>query len=251
MDESICVLSCEPKAILLYRDKKPFHLEEEILIEDIQSPHSIVSFRHSKRLYVTDKVEKCIWKITRTSKHVSKWLMDVDNPFTMSISDDNRMLVLRDTHPSSHLEFYASDAVLVQRLTLPAEIQMPLHAIQRPDGSLIISHWKKVLHGHGKWVIGRLTGDGQVVGQFCSQDKLQELQYPRHLCGDSNNRWLIVADYGNDRVILFDSKSLSWRQILLTNHENGVRLPRLCFDESNRQLIVGKFEGAVKVFAIN
>lgn len=251
LDESICVLGSEPKVILLYSDKLPFQLEEEILIEEIQSPHSIVSFRNSKRLYVTDKAQKCIWKINRASQHVGKWLLDIDNPFTMSLSNDNRMLVLRDTHPSSQLEFYAPDAVLVRRLLLPTEIQMPLHAIQRPDGDLIVSHWKKMLNGLGKWVISRLTSDGQLIRQFCPQDKLQELQYPRHLCEDSNNRWLFVADYGNDRVLLFDSKSLGWRQILVTNQENDVRLPRLCFDEANRHLFVGKFEGDIKVFAIN
>lgn len=242
LENSICILCCQPKIVCIYDNSVPFALSKEIPIDDIESPHSMASCKQSGSLYITDSGAKCIWKVSSNNFQPTLWLNGISRPFTLSFSaDESHLLSLRDGKDSSVLEIYGLGAVLVRSLSLPGSFHFPLHAVQLSNGNFVISHWKSEADTVGKWVISQLNSNGLLISQFSSSEKLQALQYPRHLVLDRNRQWLIVSDYGNNRVLLFSSKSLAWKQILLTREDDRIRLPRLCYDEANEMLIVGNF----------
>src|ERR1043165_5625674 len=62
----ICLrFSSDPNVIFVFEDRNPFKLQKKIDIKQIQDPYDIASSEKDNCLYVSDSIEKCVWKITR------------------------------------------------------------------------------------------------------------------------------------------------------------------------------------------
>lgn len=225
-----------PNSIQVYKDRDPFPPDGEIHIEEIQNPEDIASSAKTKCLYVSDMHDKCIWEITLDDHQVTKWLSNIDWPFTLSVSSDGYLLLLRDMHAQQRnvglLEIYGTEARLIRSLPLPPAIQRPLHAIQKPNGQFAIVH-RLMDRQSGQWVISHLTSAGQLIGHFIPKAE-SLLDWPFHMALDSEDDRLFVADYWNHRVILCDSFSGS--ETILKETIN--RPLRLYYDVKKKQLIV-------------
>jgi hypothetical protein len=239
LEDSIYLLSWMPNSIRVYKDEAPFHFHKEIHLEMIQNPEDIAANRETKCLYVSDMHDRCIWEIGLTpgDHKVTKWLSNIDMPFTLSMTIYNHLLLLRDNGKQPALEIYGTEATLIRGLWLPSAIQRPLHAIQKPNGQFIILH-RLMDRETGQWVISSLTNDGQLIGHFIPDSKsIGCLDWPFYMALDSEEDRLFVADYWNHRVIRSDSFSWSESETILTT--TTIRRPlRLYYDEKKKQLIV-------------
>ena len=254
LPNEIYVLCLIPNIVCCFEDRNPFRLQRNISITEIQSPWDIASSEKDNCLYVSDFVQKCVWKITReTSDHynIIKWLSTENAPFTMSSTQDGQLLLV--TQNSPNLWIYGSDAELIKSVQLPKEIGYPHHAVKTSMGNFIVIHFEKpetislpdsfpfasATPIARDFEVSEVSRDGQLITRSFIPEEIDYIIFPYYLSLDSDDR-VFVADKDNHRVILlgFD---LKWNRILCpAKEEVMIQLPwRLHFDEVNKQLIVG------------
>ena len=77
----------------------------------------------------------------------------------------------------------------------------------------------------------------------CLLRTFTDVESPRHLSLDSEGR-VLVADYGNDRILLLNSELQLQRVLIDTNSQLKLWRPeRLCYDELRSQLYVAHNRG--------
>lgn len=243
----------QSSSIRVYKDQNPFQLQTEILLEDVRLPHDIVAINESRCLYISDKDNKCIWKMTITDCHLRKWLQHVDDPFTMSLSNDDRVVIPRCGQPT-RLEVYAPNAALIHHIQLASEIVNIRHAVETPMRNFIILvQWTgrtlSMVEVASRWTVCEVNKEGHAVRSFEAVDDSQQLNNPYHLSLDWDDG-VFVVDYGSQTVVQFDS-DLKWRQILLSTYKNSLLKPlRLFFDQTARRLLVGQRGGTVSMYTV-
>lgn len=206
--------------ISVYEDQNAFRLKAEIHANDIKSAVDIVASEKSKCLYVTDSINNCIWKVTVDDHKVTRWLSDVEEPFTLSVTSDDHILKLCDGGHGCRLAMYGTDASTKGILTLSDCIQYPLHAVQKPSGQFIIMH-KASAGNVGPVIISQLTNDGRITRQYHLPDIGQCENYPWHIYLDLEKDRLLLAGCSEHGVILFDSTSHKCENIRFIEEESG------------------------------
>ena len=125
----------------------------------------------------------------------------------------------------------------LRRVPLPEHME-PLHAVESPTGTFIVSHENTELK---PWQVSEVNTEGQVLRQF-SGSPLSSLGWPYHIAVDSQGN-IFVADRGNDRILLLDAQ-LALRRVIIDEHQLNDKQPyRLCYKEQSGQLMVGFYEG--------
>src|SRR6218665_3850027 len=272
--------------IHVFEDRTPFCLQQEIEIKTITSVFDIGSCKKEYCLYISNFIDRCVWKIkieTDYKHKIFKWLITGYNPRTLSVSSDGQLMMVNNL--SSSLMIYGSDAELIRSIQLPIEIKNPQHAVETSIGNIIIIHTEKdevvgeadvrltkedkdhldrkvgkrvssVRQGTKKLIVSELTRDGQIViRRLIPSTETHEVNDPAYLSIDSDDR-VFVSDYSNNRVILLDS-DLQWNRILCPtseeNEDTRILLPNsLCYDEEMKQLIVGgEFRNQVNLYTLS
>ena len=246
LENKIYVLCYRPNSIRVFEDKIPFHLLHKIKIKDVKNPYDIGSSERSKCLYVSDEGNRCIWKITADDHRLTKLVTNIGEPFTLSVSSDDYLLILRRNQPNNQLETYRADGKLIRSISLPTDIKWSYHCIQKPTGEFVISHLDEKCR---QYVISQLTDDGQnIIGRFQSNESSF---YPLHLSLDYENNRLFAADYNKHKVSIIDSNSFQLKQILLMKEKHGISHPlRFFYDSKKQQLIVGHSDDKATVYEI-
>lgn len=253
VEDQIYVLDRSPNRIKVYEDQIGFRYITDIVLSGTNSPYDIVYSDETKSVYISDTSlrDGCIWVMsTLGGNRLTKWLTNVTYPFTLSLSSEGHHLLVLRGLTFRQLEIYTLRASLVRRLQLPPEIQSLHHVVQTSAGNFIIAH--QLNDEAGPWVMSQLTYGGQVINRFLPRNKSQALNQPHHMSLDLENSRLFVADYWNNRVILFDSSNLTWSQVLVSKEKHGIREPfRLFYDASKKHLFVAQLFGNVTVFEIS
>jgi len=182
-----------------------------------------------------------------TGEHqLTKWLTPVTKPYTLSLSNEGHLLVLRESQ--NILEVYSLNATLIHRLRLSQEVKDARHVVQTSIETFLLLH-RLNDSSSAPFVISELANDGHLVQRFVSRSQSEELSNPTYLSLDEDNNLLFVADYGNNRVVLFDSNVLTWKQVLLAN---GIHYPmRLLYDTNKKHLFVAQHHARVAVYKLN
>lgn len=241
----------QSSSVLVYNDQSPFQLQKEIVLEAVRLPKDIVASTELRCLYISDKDKKCIWKVTITDCRLREWLQGVEDPFTMSLSSDNMVVIPRCGQPT-RLEIYAPNAALFHHIQLSLEIENIRHAVEIPMRNFIILvQWTgRTLSGvwqAARWTVCEVNRVGHTVRSFEATDDSQQLNNPYHLSLDMYDG-VFVVDSGSHSVVQFDS-DLKWRQVLLSMYKNALLKPlRLFSDQNKRQLLVGQRGGTVSMF---
>lgn len=241
--------------IRVFNDVTSFCLQTNIEIKMIHAAADMESSEKDKCLYVSDLVEKCVWKIDREldDQYKSvKWLtLDDNESFSMSVSSDGHLHLLKAL--SCILTTYGSAAELLCSIKLLSGIQNPRRAMETAIGNFIILHQlmekEEIRESKSserntdlRWVVSEVTRDGQIAIRRFIASNSKQLTDPRCLSIDSDGR-VFVADR-ESKLILLDS-DLKWIQTLsrvneLKEDENEIRWPRsLFYDEEEKQLLVG------------
>lgn len=246
----IYVLCQWSKSIRVYDDASPFQLQSEIHLDGIRKPCDLAASDKNECLYMSDSLCKCIWKVDLDDKLVGKpdgqrpalWLDNASSPFTLSVTRDGHVITVTWGQPSG-LDIFGPDATSICHVSLPTDVEFPLHAVVSSFGNLIVSHmWTN----SWTWTISEVSREGTVVRRFNPTDKRLLLNWPRHLALDSDDR-VFVSDCENDRVSLIDSKLNSCDVVLSRSTAKIARPDRIHYDAENRQLIVAHFEGHVDI----
>lgn len=237
------------KTIRAYEDGNNFDLLWLILIEEIENPYEIIHDQNENCLYVNDPKQNCIWKISLDDHLVVRWLCDSGRLLHQPMVTDGRVWVTKWDKPCNRLEIYGTDAVLIESLPLPCDIRFLTSVVPISSEQFIIAH-HLLDEGVYLCVISQLKKDGEVIRQFNPKNESQVLLGPCLLSMDSDNRWLFVTDFYNRNIILFESDSLSWNQIILTKESEYLPWGHL-YDGKKKQLIISEYKSLYVYEIIN
>lgn len=214
----ICLSALLSTTIRAYDDSSPHDLLMLSVAEEIIVPRDAVVIEST--LYVYDWMGDCFWKIDTVNNYrVEKWLSGLssndENRFvvrgydiSLSVTNDDHLLVLRLNRAMLFLEMYDQGAEVIKCVSLPNDFSHAAYASQRPNGEFVVSHSLK--NTGGKFV-SFLSTDGQIIRQYTieGEGSLSRLQFV--LDTDSNN--LIAFDMLSGNIYLFDQNTGNWNTV--------------------------------------
>lgn len=136
---------------------------------------------------------------------------------------------------------YSGDGQLVREIHLPADVTEPQHAVQL-GRRFVVSHAGSL---HRVCV---LDESGQLQGSYGRQRQSPEtaeleLNEPRDVAVDAHGR-ILVADRGNNRVVVLDQYLMEGRELILPAVDGGLQGPwSLCLDAERDHFYVGEWDG--------
>ena len=191
-------------------------------------------------VYVADSWE-CVWRVSSDAKDMKRcWTKspsDAFAPCTLSVTSSRLLVTSYHTNELMQLDEAGGE---LRRVPLPEHME-PLHAMESPTGTFIVSHENTELKQR-PWQVSEVNTEGQVLRQF-SGSPLSPLGDPEHIAVDSQGN-IFVADWDNRRILLLDAQ-LALRRVIIDEHQlNDKRPLRLCYKEQSGQLMVGLVQAA-------
>jgi len=117
----------------------------------------------------------------------------------------------------------------------------PDHAVESPTGTFVVIHRNTQLD---QYQVSEVNTEGQVLRQFSGS-----LGWPVHIAIDSQGH-ILVADYGNRRILLLDPQ-LALRRVIIEEHQLNYQQPWcLCCVEQSGQLLVRLTGRSIAVFDV-
>jgi len=173
----------------------------------VNVPSSTSTFRDlaacefNQCLYVSEESNQMIHKVSPvTNNTVKQWCVN-GQPHGVSVNRAHNLLVACQT--THKVQEYTTDGALVREINLQPDITFPAHVVQlRGDEFGITQHGSVhrycVVSSDGKIV--KSIGDGQ-------------MHTPYGFAVSKDGSKVFVADYGQNRISLLNSKSLSIEQL--------------------------------------
>jgi len=182
-------------------------------------------------LYVSEQNSQAIHKVSPvTNSKVKQWSVN-GQPFGVSVNRDHNLLVAcYNTHK---VQEYTTDGVVVREINLQPDITYPTHVVQLRSHEFGITHHGSVNHYS---VVG---SDGKIVKSTGSG----HMSSPHGFAVSKGGSKVFVADYGNNRMLLLKSESLSVEQLpaaFTTSFSNPYCIH---FDASSAVMYVGEWSG--------
>lgn len=205
---------------------------------------SLTSCFTNKCLYVSDYDKDVVYKVQLTGDNeVSSWRVD-RWPMGLSVNDAHNVLV--SCCDANKIQEYTTCGSLVREISLQLDdVDLcPLHAVQLTSGHFVVSYW----NGNSLHDVAEIDADGRVIVSYESKlSSVNEHKFsnPCHLAVDKNNRYILVADCNNNRIVIINPSMKSCARELNVATSGGELIAPscLCFDESCDRLFVGEFNG--------
>lgn len=215
----------------IYQMENPGKTPEQINVPKMSDPKDIVSCTVTNRLYITDAVRRCIFKMSAKGKFTI-WMEDIQRPFTISVNSKGQVLLPQ--RPNT-INICDSDKSPWKVITIAAHVHDMQHAVEILEDEYIVSFGENFDKKHEVLKVGR---DGNTIRRF---DGNQQLRHPRHVAiGDGK---VFVADKGNNRVLVLDH-SLNLKEIITSDIQQPTRLLY-----RDKFLIIGQYK-SIRVYSV-
>ena len=214
-----------------------------IRVTGMRDPWDIAACARTARLYVADLAAECVLRVSPDGADIQRWLTwsrsaDPFTPYTLSVTSSRLLVTSRSGRELQQFDTAGGDEL--RRVGLP-DYMLPEYAVESPTGTFVVAHNNTQLR---QWQVSEVNTEGQVLRQFSSS-----LGSPRYIAIDSQGH-ILVADYGNRRILLLDAQ-LSLRRVIIDEHQLNDQQPwRLCYVEQSGQLLVGLTGSSVAVFDV-
>jgi len=209
---------------------------------ELRDPQDIVACEQTSQLFVADH-QRCVWRVSADGVDKERWWSrsstDEFKPATLSVTSTRLLVTSPDTKQLMQLDSQGNE---LRRVQLPDHME-PSHAVESPTGTFIISHRKTEL----KYQISEVNVDRHVLRQFTGSPR-SPLDLTEHIAIDSHGN-VLVADFGNHRILLLDAQ-LRLRRLIIDEYQLNKLPHRLYYREQTGQLLVGFFGKKVAVFDV-
>jgi hypothetical protein len=261
LHHQLFVICRQSDTVLAYRDDRPFERLEDVHVSGLRDPWDVASCSTHSCLYVTDLEGGCIWRVTLTPKSsnqtapwsksmTERWLDNVDRPWTVSVTDDARVILVTGT---GLVLVIAPDGTQLCTVPLPAHIHIPLHAIELPDRTYLITHGLLEAQCHQVCQLRLIadTGSSEVVRTFGGESNKQEclrLREPWYVAALGRETFCL-ADSRNARLVLLD-RELRLQTVVETKSGWTSRRPwRISYVERLGLVVVGLYNGGTEIYS--
>jgi len=224
-------------------DGKNFTLQRHITVPGLAvCLFGLVACSYHNCLYASDSANHSVHRVDLSASNaVMKWSV-ARRPLRLSVNSEHNLLVV--SRDERKLQIFTTHGTLLQDIQLQDDIKCPHHAVQLPTGQFLVSHWSSL---HCVYVVGV---DGAVVRRYGGVEgsELTRMNYPAGLAVDSEGRVLLVADMGNNRLLVID-ESLSSAHEMPVSVDGGPH--SLWYDQSRRRLYIGELGGERMIVVAN
>jgi len=262
LNDKIFVVYRELPFIVVYMSQEPYTRLPNISINGLKDPWDIAA--GSSCLYVSDPGSRAIWRVKAADNKVDQWLSEVV-AWNVSVTSEEKLVLLvgvdmqgsREERNATHyceIHVYSSGAVKETVTKLSRVIfTSPLCAVMTTRKTFIVSYgdeWHEMnrvcemdMNGLMLKAFGSAPGEG--VGQ---------LNTPGHLSLDDEAR-IIVADYLNHRLLLFNKQLMLQRVLVTWNDPQSLTddpkgPSRLHYDRHSGRLLVGLDSGHIDIYQL-
>jgi len=205
----------------------------DIVVKDLRQPNDIVACEQTSQVYVADSW-KCIWRVSSDGEDTKRWRpkspSDRFKPWTLSVTSTRLLVSSYSTRPLTQFDAVGDE---LRRVQLPLYMK-PLHAVESPTGTFIVSHSNRQLC---QCQVSEVNTGGGVLRQFSGSHR-SLLGVSPHVAVDSHGN-ILVADFGNRRILLLDAQLTLRRVVVDADQLNDNQPRRLCYKEQSGQLLVG------------
>ena len=219
--------------------------EEGIEIEGMADPWDISASKVNPAIFISDKDNRCLWKVHTSDGAISRWEMD-GRPETLSITPSKELLVVADREDHYDLIiFRCLDVNRLQLIPLPFDVKKIAHAVQSTNGNMFMSYSTKDFPD--VFLISELSSDGRNLIRTFDPQSVKKMNVknwrPGYLSfGEGGN--LFVADFRRQKVYLLNYELTDIQNLLKMHHPNSLIQMRLCYVREKHMLIIGQ-EGVV------
>ena len=189
--------------------------------------------------------ERCrIHTYNLASGAISKWAVP-GKPCGLSVTPGCNLLVTCQ-RPNKLVELSVDSGQSVREISLQSDIAYPWHGVQLTTGQYVVCHGS----GSSFHRVCVVDGAGRVTRSYGGQrgSDVGQLDRPCHLAVDEDSQLIVVADWGNDRVVLLLRSTLDC--VCDMSGEGLSRPDRLCLHHPTRRLYVGQLGGDVVVIQL-
>jgi len=196
----------------------------------------LAACKFNQCMYVSAQNTQAIYKVSPVTNNVVKQWSTNGQPFGLSVNSVHNLLVA--CHNTHKVQEFTTDGAIVREIDLqPSGITHPTHVVQLPDGNLGITHRGSE---HGYCVVG---SDGKIVKSTKGPAGNAAGQMNSPYGFAVSKRKVLVVDYGNNRLLLLNSESMSFEQ-LPPSFDVGFSQPNcIHFDASAGVMYVGEWGG--------
>ena len=229
---------CQASSTISRFDAKTHQPLTGINVVDLRDPWDIAACEHTSQLYVAGcplygDTEASIWRVSSDGEYTRRWwtktLLDTFAPSALSVTSSRLLVTSRLGHQLMQLDAAGNQ---VRRVGLP-DYREPLHAVESPTETFIISHSNTELKQRQ---LSEVNTEGQVLRHFSGS-----LGWPPHTAVDSQGNIFVPAE-DNRRILLLDAQ-LTLRRVIIDKHQLNSKPPqRLCYNEQSGQLLVGLYD---------
>ena len=217
----------------------------DINVKDLRDPCDVAACELTSQLYVADWDGECIWLVLSEGEDIQRWppksSSDTFRPDTLSVTSSRLLVTSRDTKRLMLLDAAGNE---VRCIPLP-DYMDPLHAVESPSGTFIVSH--ENIRLNDRCQVSEVNTAGEVLRQFS-----RSLDWTPHIAVDSQGN-ILVADFGNGRILLLDAH-LALHRVIINEHELNDKRPLRLYNGKSGQLLVGfedSYNGGIAVFDVS
>lgn len=243
----IFVLCQNPTEVLVFENKEYSKHSKRIPVKEISNPVDTVACHQAGCLYITDVTSLSVWKVMTNDGKVTQWLQNVDLPYTLSLTLNGEVVMVRRGQ-SSTLEVHSPDGKKLHDIKLPQKISLPNHAVETSAGTFFVSYGKE----NNFTGIFEIDKGGNTISYLdfsylpivyvpdevnsILEPLCKEIQlgYPRYLVLSKHDQ-LYAADFQNGGVMVLDSQ-LCLEQVV--GRDDVKQTLRLCCGEEDNQLVI-------------
>jgi DNA-binding beta-propeller fold protein YncE len=245
IDSRLCVLRYPSRQQIQVYDTKTFKQQRALQVKDLSDDtraSGLTSCVTNNCVYVSDPDKNTVYKVELSGNNqVFSWRVD-GRPLGLSINTACNLLVACSL--ANKIVEYTTSGSLVREICLKSnDVEFrSYHVIQLTSDKFVVSCWNVTNKGFN---VVEVDTKGRVVVSYTNQLKSttqHKFNYPFRLSVDKNNEFILVADCGNNRIVILNrSMNCCARELNVMAVDGGLQQPScLYFDTSLNRLFVGE-----------
>lgn len=241
LDKELFIVSEKNSDVEVYNSIK-FSICRVWNLKELIDPRDIVSCDKNKCLYILDCESfgnsRKILMVDPSGKLLTKWSTGVDDGIGLSVTVEANVILT--AFDRNKLYEYSPEGLLIREIKLSSDAAMPishpLHAVKLTKDHFLVSHGRYRGDLHRLCIVDANGKLKKSFGGICGS-AIEQMNYPIHLSVDGN-RFVMVVDQENRRVLLLNS-DLKFKREILSKDKHELLCPtRILLDESNSRLFV-------------
>jgi len=216
-------------------DATTFVFQRSLSVSGLGQPNGLAACSSNNCLYASDCNNSRIHRVDLSDSSAVKQWSVASRPRGLSVNKEHNVVVA--CNGAHKLQEYTTHGTLVREISLlQVGVSWPWHAVQLSTGDYVVSH------GKSPGAVSVIGVDGEVVHSYdqSQASNVGPMSGPRSLAVTKNDD-VLVADYGNKRILSLDS-SLSSAQVLALSVDSGIFQPLdLCLDETRGLLYISEY----------